>query len=248
MRAAWTWPTCRSGRTCACPATSPPAASTSCRPVRPARPLAALAVHLPALARPALLLAAPPPGLPPTNECTPPLPCAPRPAPRPADPDRPWCQVYTVQEGDSEREIAERFGLTEKELTKLNSGAAWMRGWMHDGERQALHAAGSHRGWARPLICPSECLLNVLQTTSRARSPSPASTCASRAGTRCARLPSCCCLDSVQSASRARLPPQHPQLACLPQLLRPSRSLVPSPPPCRSTAAISTTTTRPSAR
>lgn len=30
--------------------------------------------------------------------------------------------MYTVQEGDTEREIAERFGLTEKELTKLNSG------------------------------------------------------------------------------------------------------------------------------
>lgn len=39
-----------------------------------------------------------------------------------ADPDRPYCQVYTFQLGDTLKSVAELFDTTEAELTQLNSG------------------------------------------------------------------------------------------------------------------------------
>jgi LysM repeat protein len=37
------------------------------------------------------------------------------------DPDRPYCQVYTFQLGDTLKAVADKFDTTEAELTKLNS-------------------------------------------------------------------------------------------------------------------------------
>lgn len=47
----------------------------------------------------------------------------PAPAPGiPADPDRPYCQVYVVQPGDTLSSVAATFNLTDQELIDLNSG------------------------------------------------------------------------------------------------------------------------------
>lgn len=40
----------------------------------------------------------------------------------PADPDRPYCQVYRVAAGDTVASVADKFGMKEKELSTLNSG------------------------------------------------------------------------------------------------------------------------------
>lgn len=47
--------------------------------------------------------------------CLPRLPC-------PADPDRPWCQVYEIQAGDTTTSVAKLFNITEDQLIALNSG------------------------------------------------------------------------------------------------------------------------------
>ena len=39
-----------------------------------------------------------------------------------ADPDRPFCQVYTFQLGDTLKTVADKFGTTEEKLIELNSG------------------------------------------------------------------------------------------------------------------------------
>lgn len=59
-------------------------------------------------------------------------PCAPG-----ADPDRPFCQVYTFQLGDTLKSVAEKFDTTEAELIKLNSG----------GSRDRKHSPGAVVSW-----------------------------------------------------------------------------------------------------
>ena len=38
-----------------------------------------------------------------------------------ADPDRPWCQAYVVQSGDTDTSIASMFGMTVPQLIALNT-------------------------------------------------------------------------------------------------------------------------------
>ena len=115
---------CRSGSTCACPATTSPAASTSWRRVRAGQgPMG----HQPLGADGKLQgqqgraggHGAPPPAqnlhsrtnhIPSQTCCV----CA--------DPDRPFCQVYTVQLGDTSSSVAGKFGISEEALFALNAG------------------------------------------------------------------------------------------------------------------------------
>lgn len=64
-------------------------------------------------------------------------------APLGADPDRPFCQVYTFQLGDTLKSVAEKFDTTEAELIKLNSG-----GCRIDETAVALWSA-----WTQKKVC-----------------------------------------------------------------------------------------------
>ena len=50
-----------------------------------------------------------------------PPPPSPHPHPHDADPDRPWCQAYVVQSGDTDTSIASMFGMTTAQLIALNT-------------------------------------------------------------------------------------------------------------------------------
>ena len=53
-----------------------------------------------------------------------------------ADPDRPYCQVYTVQLGDTTTSVAAKFGISEAELIAQNSGKNHWRAWLPVSKQQ----------------------------------------------------------------------------------------------------------------
>lgn len=85
----------------------------------------------------------------------------------PADPDRPWCQVYEVQDGDTITSVAALFNITEEDLVDLNAGGwrrrcrrhaaggagvAWVGVWLCWARRSAGGA-----GWQAVLACMMKC-------------------------------------------------------------------------------------------
>ena len=133
---------CRSGSTCACPATTSPAATTSLRQVRAEQGAmgsqtlgqtgssrgSSAGSGLGRQARAAF--PSPTHAQPFTTHASSWFCCV------VADPDRPYCQVYTVQLGDTTTSVAAKFGISEAELIALNSGEKHWRAGLPVGKQQ----------------------------------------------------------------------------------------------------------------